>query len=69
MVGSPLPVIGLIAAYVYFVRKLGIEFMKDRKPYNLDRIIQIYNAAQVILCGWLTIEVSKNFAYEMVRLY
>lgn len=48
LIGSPLPVIGLVAAYLYFVYSLGPKFMADRKPFNLNSIINIYNLVQVI---------------------
>ncbi|KAL0277861.1 UNVERIFIED_CONTAM: hypothetical protein PYX00_004992 [Menopon gallinae] len=56
MTGSPIPCIILLLCYNYFVQKLGPELMKDRKPFNVDRLIQIYNIIQVLLCSWLVIE-------------
>ncbi|EEB15719.1 elongation of very long chain fatty acids protein, putative [Pediculus humanus corporis] len=68
LVGSPLPVIALISFYVYFVQKIGIEYMKDKKPYNVDRVIQVYNAVQVILCFWFSVEAFIN-CYGPTGLY
>lgn len=58
LVGSPWTVISILAFYHYFVHKLGPALMQNRRPFNVDRLIQIYNASQVILCSWLVIEVS-----------
>ncbi|KAG5867431.1 hypothetical protein JTB14_010007 [Gonioctena quinquepunctata] len=37
----------ILATYVYFCTKAGPKFMKDKKPYDLKRTIQIYNLFQV----------------------
>jgi len=34
--------------------------MEYRKPYNVDRIIQVYNLFQVVANGYLTFEVIFN---------
>lgn len=57
MVGSPFPVLGMLIFYNYFVQKLGVKLMKDRKPFNLDRIIQVYNVVQIYLCAWFSVQV------------
>ncbi|KAK3930190.1 Elongation of very long chain fatty acids protein [Frankliniella fusca] len=50
---SPFPMLTILAAYLYFVLSLGPRFMKHRKPYNLDKVMIVYNAVQVIWCCWL----------------
>lgn len=47
LIGSPLPVLTILALYLLFVLKLGPNYMKNRKPYNLKRTIMIYNLLQV----------------------
>lgn len=32
--------------------------MKDRKPYKIDKLMQVYNAFQVVVCSWVLVEVS-----------
>ncbi|XP_020287666.1 elongation of very long chain fatty acids protein 7-like isoform X2 [Pseudomyrmex gracilis] len=64
LIGSPWPGLGLLGFYLYFVYSFGPRFMKNRQPFNLDRILQIYDLLQIILntCvfyqgsvkGWLT---------------
>lgn len=48
LVGSPFPVLAVVIGYVYFVKVLGPKFMENRQPYDLTRIIYIYNLFQVI---------------------
>lgn len=38
----------LLIGYLYMVKIWGPKFMKDRKPYELSRIIQVYNVFQVL---------------------
>lgn len=56
LVSSPWTCLALLVAYHQFVYKIGPEYMKNRKPFNLDRIIQIYNIGQVLVCGYIVIE-------------
>lgn len=58
--GSILPVTILIAFYLAFVLKIGPDLMRFRKPLNIDRIVIIYNAAQVLFSMYLVAEVRKN---------
>ncbi|KAF9422818.1 hypothetical protein HW555_001602 [Spodoptera exigua] len=50
---SPVPVITITATYLYFVLKVGPDYMKTRKPYNLNSIIIIYNIFQVFVSVYL----------------
>ncbi|XP_068081551.1 very long chain fatty acid elongase 7 isoform X2 [Anabrus simplex] len=40
--------ISLDICYVFFVRRCGPKFMKDRQPYQLEGIMKIYNIVQVV---------------------
>jgi GNS1/SUR4 family len=46
---SPWPVLGILAVYLYFVNGRGQNWMKDRKPFELNSIINVYNIAQIFL--------------------
>lgn len=59
MVGSPWQVLTLLISYNYFVLKLGPRLMENRKAFNVDRLIQVYNAVQILLCAWLVERVSS----------
>jgi elongation of very long chain fatty acids protein 7 len=62
--GSPGPVLTIIATYLYFCVYAGPRYMKDRKPFDLKNTIMVYNGIQVIfsivlvyeglLGGWAT---------------
>ncbi|XP_066253207.1 very long chain fatty acid elongase 7-like [Euwallacea similis] len=64
MVGNLTQLILLLAVYVVFSTKIGPRLMKNRKPFQLARTIQIYNIFQVVAnaflvyegiqCGWFT---------------
>lgn len=58
LMGSPGPLLTILATYWYFCISAGPRYMKDRKPYDLKRIIQIYNAVQIVLSVYLVWEVS-----------
>lgn len=42
--------------------------MKNRKPFNLDRLIQVYNIIQVVACAYLFIEVSTGSSKRRMPL-
>ena len=58
LMGSPLYTIFMCAAYVYAVKVAGPKFMKDRNPYDIKRFMVFYNAAQVIVSGYIFIQVG-----------
>ncbi|XP_017105063.2 very long chain fatty acid elongase F-like [Drosophila bipectinata] len=45
---TPWPTATILVAYFAFVLKLGPDFMKNRKPYDLRGIIKAYNIIQII---------------------
>lgn len=53
LIGSPWGCLGLVVFYLYFVRDLGPSIMAKRKPFKLDRVVQIYNAVQIVLCSYV----------------
>jgi len=62
--GSIWPVTIVVVMYLYFVLKLGPEFMKYRNPFNIDRIVMIYNAVQVVFSLYLVKEVRHLLRYK-----
>ncbi|CAG9765610.1 unnamed protein product [Ceutorhynchus assimilis] len=44
------PNIALVVTYLALVYKILPEFMKNRKPFDLTEIIQIYNFGQILAC-------------------
>lgn len=55
---SPLPI--FITAFLWhrFVFKWGPEYMKNRKPFELKKIIIVYNVFQVIANSFMFYNVS-----------
>lgn len=50
---NPAAILVILAVYLLFVLKLGPEFMKNRPAFKLERIMQIYNAIQVVACAYV----------------
>lgn len=53
-------IFALVGFYMYFILSLGPKLMKNRPPFKLNRIIQIYNIIQIILSFYMTVVVSCN---------
>lgn len=54
--GGPWSSLAMVAAYLYFIKVIGPEFMNHRKPFDLKKTIFIYNIAMVIVSGWMFVE-------------
>ncbi|XP_069704920.1 very long chain fatty acid elongase 7-like [Periplaneta americana] len=52
---GPWPIISILSAYLLFVLKIGPQFMANRKPYNLQPLIVVYNLFLVLFSGFLSI--------------
>ncbi|KAJ6637426.1 Elongation of very long chain fatty acids protein [Pseudolycoriella hygida] len=59
LMSNPFPTIAILTVYLYFILKWGPNYMKDRKPFNLDTLMIVYNVIQIIACclllrqGWM----------------
>lgn len=53
LIGSPWACAGILIFYLYFVFDLGPNWMAKKKPFNLDKIVQLYDLSQIILCTYL----------------
>jgi len=58
MMSSPWPSVALSSAYVLAVTVIGPRFMRDRKPYDIKAVMQVYNVIQVILSAYIVYEAS-----------
>lgn len=56
LIGSPMPGLTVLAAYLYFVTTWGPRYMKHRKPYELKNTLIIYNFLQVLVSIYLVYE-------------
>lgn len=53
---SPIPVITILAAYLYFVLKLGPQIMEKRQAFDLKGMLVAYNAYQVVFSIFLCVQ-------------
>lgn len=61
MTGSPIPIIALVACYVYFVVLWGPKYMKSRPAYDLNGFIKIYNLIQIVTNLYIGFFVSAHY--------
>lgn len=55
---TPWPVLSITGAYLIFVTKLGPQLMKNRKPFDLQKVIAMYNLYQMVSNMYLVSMVS-----------
>ncbi|XP_037030823.1 elongation of very long chain fatty acids protein AAEL008004 isoform X2 [Bradysia coprophila] len=58
MMSSPFPTLAVCLSYVYIVKVLGPKIMENRKPFQLQNTLIVYNFIQVIFSAWLFYEIS-----------
>jgi len=58
MTGGPWPVLGIISAYLIFVKNVGPSFMKDRPAYDLRRLILCYNVFMMVINFYFFVSAS-----------
>jgi hypothetical protein len=57
---SPFPTMVIVAVYLYLVVVLGPRFMANRKPFQLNAVLVVYNAVQVIFSVIMLWEVRNT---------
>lgn len=57
LMSNPIPQIIIIAFYIYFVISLGPKIMENRKPFDLKRVLIVYNIFVVALSVYMCYEV------------
>lgn len=55
---SPWPMVLIVSFYLFFVLKLGRQFMAKRTPYDLRVVLKIYNLMQILYNGLVFFAVS-----------
>nr|CAD7417114.1 unnamed protein product [Timema poppensis] len=50
---SPVPILTILALYLYFVLSLGPNMMNSREPFHLQKLLVVYNLYQVLFSSWL----------------
>ncbi|XP_024879210.1 elongation of very long chain fatty acids protein AAEL008004 isoform X3 [Temnothorax curvispinosus] len=56
LMSSPFPTLLICLSYVYLVKVLGPKLMENRKPFQLNNTLVVYNLLQVIFSAWLFYE-------------
>ncbi|CAD7083686.1 unnamed protein product [Hermetia illucens] len=56
LIKSPLPAAGILIAWLYFVTSWGPKFMANRKPFQLEKTLIVYNFFQVALSIYIFYE-------------
>ncbi|XP_017021498.1 very long chain fatty acid elongase 7 isoform X1 [Drosophila kikkawai] len=56
LMSSPFPTIAISLTYAYIVKVLGPKLMENRKPFELRKVLIVYNALQVVFSAWLFYE-------------
>lgn len=61
LMSSPWPTIWLCLVYTYWVKVIGPQYMRNRKPYELRTLIVLYNFAQTIFSCFMFIQSSSVY--------
>lgn len=49
----------IMAAYLYFIKKLGPQIMKNHKPLDLKAVMIVYNMVQVFINGYFVVRAFR----------
>ncbi|UYV79460.1 ELOVL7 [Cordylochernes scorpioides] len=52
LLGTPFPMLAIIFSYIYFVKVLGPNYMKNRPAFELKGLIVTYNILMVVFSAW-----------------
>ncbi|XP_058974598.1 elongation of very long chain fatty acids protein 7 isoform X1 [Musca domestica] len=58
LMSSPFPTIAISITYAYIVKILGPKLMENRKPFELRKVLVVYNFLQVLFSMYLFYEAS-----------
>ncbi|XP_034177859.1 very long chain fatty acid elongase 7 [Osmia lignaria lignaria] len=51
LMGTPFPLLAIVSLYLVIVLRLGPLYMRNRKPYNLNKVMIFYNIFMAIASG------------------
>ncbi|CAH0699685.1 unnamed protein product [Spodoptera exigua] len=55
LIAKPYQTLAVLGLYLMFVLEWGPKFMKNRQPFNLDKVLIAYNSFQVLACAYVFI--------------
>jgi elongation of very long chain fatty acids protein 7 len=53
LMSKPWPVLTIIGVYLFIIKVIGPKLMEKRKPFNMKRVMVVYNLIQVLWNVWL----------------
>ena len=56
---SPWPTAAMCLLYYYIIRVAGPRFIKNREPYNIQKIVIVYNLLQTLLSLWIWLRTAS----------
>jgi len=62
LMGSPMPMLGIVTFYISFVLKIGPKLMASRKPFNLKQLIVLYNIFMILINLYMVVKVSRRIS-------
>nr|CAD7426271.1 unnamed protein product [Timema monikensis] len=62
LVRNPIYLVIIMMTFVYFIQYLGPKFMMDRNPFDLSRLIMIFNVTQIVYNVWMFNECGDNIS-------
>ena len=60
LLDNPLWTVAICLTYYYFVKVWGPRFMEKRQPFELRRLMMVYNVFQVLFNGWMFFEACQT---------
>lgn len=53
---NPFALLTIVGSYLYFILSFGPRYMKNRKPYELTKVMVVYNFLQILLSLYILID-------------
>ncbi|CAL7951924.1 unnamed protein product [Xylocopa violacea] len=69
LMGSPVLIPLILVAYLYIILKLGPEYMKDKKPYDLKTFVKCYNVFQIFVNAYFVQQFLSVGWFSQVTVY
>lgn len=69
LMDSPIPTLAMVVTYLYVAVFFGPRLMANRKPFKLNNLLVIYNAAQVLFSATMLWEVCIVFSSQLVIFF
>ena len=68
LMDNPLWTVAICLTYYYFVKVWGPRFMEKRQPFELRRLMMVYNVFQVLMNGWIFFECGYTGWFNLNNL-